>query len=189
MKQGEAAVLTRSFAANHLPATVQGIIQSRLDRLHPDWKEVLGTASVIGRSFTLSLLEPLYKGRTSLQDVLASLVAIDMISPLEESTYLFKHVLTQQVTYETLLLKKRRMLHRLVAQTMEHVFEGRLTEHIHTLYHHVRVAEEWEKIVSYGQSVAEKAQRLSQFQEAVAILDEVTDALLRLPLFVLANTP
>ena len=182
VKQGASAVLTQSFTASHLPATVQGIIQSRLDRLHPDWKEVLGTASVIGRSFPLSLLEPLYKGRTSLQDVLESLVAIDMISPLEESTYLFKHVLTQQVTYQTLLLKRRRMLHRLVAETMERVFEGRLSEHVHTLYHHVRVAEEWEKVVSYGQSVADKAQRLSQFQEAVGILDEVTDALHRLPL-------
>ena len=180
--QGAAAVLTRSLTANHLPPTVQGLIQSRLDRLHPDWKEVLGTASVIGRSFTLSLLEPLYKGRSCLNDVLASLVAIDMISPLEESTYLFKHVLTQQVTYETLLLKKRRLLHRLVAQTMERVFEGRVTEHVHTLYHHVRVAEEWEKVVSYGQSVADKAQRLSQFKEAVVTLDEVIDALLRLPI-------
>ncbi len=181
VKQGEAAVLTRSFAATHLPATVQGLIQSRLDRLHPDWKEVLGTASVIGRSFTLSLLEPIYKGRTSLHDVLASLIAIDMISIQEESTYLFKHVLTQQVTYETLLLKRRRMLHRLVAQTIERVFEGRLTEHIQTLYHHVRISEEWEKVVSYGQSVADTVQQLSQFQEAVAILDEVTDALRRLP--------
>lgn len=95
---------------------------------------------------------------------------------------MFKHVLIQQVTYETLLLKRRRMLHRLVAQTMERVFEGRLTEHIQTLYYHARVAEEWEKMVSFGQSVADKAQRLSQFQEAVAILDEVTDVLRRLPL-------
>ena len=53
VKQGAAAVLTRPFSASHLPATVQGLIQSRLDRLHPDWKEVLGIASVIGRSFTL----------------------------------------------------------------------------------------------------------------------------------------
>ena len=182
VKQGETAVLTRPFAASHLPATVQGLIQCRLDRLHPDWKEVLGIASVIGRTFMLSILDPLYKGRTRLQDVLGSLVAIDMISPQEESTYLFKHVLTQQVTYETLLLKKRRLLHRSVAQTIERVFEGRLTEHIQTLYHHVRIAEDWEKLVAYGQSVADQAQRLSQFQEAVAILDEVTHALRRLPL-------
>ena len=88
---------------------------------------------------------------------------------------MFKHVLTQQVTYETLLLKRRRMLHRSVAQTIERVFEGRLTEYVQTLYHHVRLAEEWEKMVTYGQSVADKAQRLSQFQEAVVVLDEVTD--------------
>jgi predicted ATPase len=111
-------VLTRPFTASHLPTTVQGLIQSRLDRLHPDWKDVLGAASVIGRSFTLSILEPLYKGKTCLQDVLASLVTIDMISPQKESTYVFKHVLTQQVTYETLLLKTRRMLHRSVASSM-----------------------------------------------------------------------
>ena len=182
VRQGTAAVLTRSFAANHLPSTVQGIIQSRLDRLHPDWKEVLGIASVIGRSFSLALLKPLYKGRTSIQDVLVSLEGIGMISPIEESTYVFKHVLTQQVTYETLLLKKRRVLHHLVAQTMECVFEGRLSEHIDALYHHFRVAEEWEKVVFYGQSVADKTRRLSQFQEAAAILDEVTEALLQLPL-------
>lgn len=182
VKQGEAAVLTRPFSAGHIPATVQGLIQSRLDRLGSDGKEVLGIASVIGRSFSLSLMKPLYKGQTCLHDVLESLLSIGMISPLEESTYVFKHVLTQQVTYETLLLKKRRTLHRSVAQAMELLFEGRLTEHTRTLYRHFRIAEEWEKVVFYGQSVADQAQRLSQFQEAVGILDEVISALHQLPL-------
>lgn len=181
IKQGSTATLTRQFTASHLPTTVQAIIQSRLDRLPPDEKEVLEIASVIGCLFPLTLIQPLYKGRHSLHDVVLSLMAVDMISQVEEATYTFKHVLIQQVTYESLLIKKRRMLHRLVAQTMERLFAGRVSEYLNNLYHHFRMAEEWEKVVFYGQALAEKTQRLSHFQEAIIILDDTTEALHRIP--------
>ena len=74
------------------------------------------------------------------------------------------------------------MLHRLVAQTTERLYAERISEHLNALYHHFRLAEEWGKVVSYGQALAEKTQRLSQFQEAVTILDDTTDALLRIPM-------
>ncbi|MDC8448355.1 MAG: AAA family ATPase [Nitrospira sp.] len=182
IKQGSTATLTRQFTASHLPTTVQAIIQSRLDRLPPDEKEMLEIASVIGRVFPLTLIQSLYNGRQSLHDVVSSLIAADMITQVEEGTYTFKHVLIQQVTYEALLIKKRRMLHRLVGQTTERLFAERASEYLNSLYYHFRMAEEWGKVVSYGQALAEKTQQLSQFQEAVTILDDVTEALFRIPM-------
>ena len=182
IKHGSTAVLTQQFTASRLPTTVQAIIQSRLDRLSPDEKEVLEIASVIGRVFPLTLIQPLYKGRDSVQDVISSLIALDMIVQTEESTYTFKHVLIQQVAYESLLVKKRRLLHGLVAQTTERVYAQRISEHLNVLYHHFRMAEEWGKVVFYGQALAEKTQRLSQFHEAVTILDDATEALQRIPI-------
>ncbi len=182
IRRGSTAMLTQQFTASRLPTTVQAIIQSRLDRLPPDEKEVLEIASVIGRVFPLTLVQPLYKGRYSVQDVISSLISLDMIAQTEESTYTFKHVLIQQVAYQALLIKKRRMLHGLVAQATERVYAERISEHLNVLYHHFRMAEEWEKVVFYGQALAEKTQRLSQFQEAVTILDDATEALLRIPI-------
>jgi predicted ATPase/class 3 adenylate cyclase len=181
IKEASTARLTRQFTASHLPTTVQAIIQSRLDRLPPDEKEVLEIASVIGRVFPLTLVQPIYKGRFSLSDAIASLIALDMVVHTEDSTYTFKHVLIQQVAYEGLLIIKRQRLHRMVAQTIERLYSERVSEYLNILYHHFRIAEEWEKVASYGQALAEKTQRLSQFQEAVTILDEATEALLRIP--------
>ena len=181
IREGSTARLTRQFTASHLPTTVQAIIQSRLDRLPPDEKEVMEIASVIGRVFPLTLIQPIYKGRFSLHDAIASLIALDMIAQTEESTYTFKHVLIQQVAYEILLVRKRQRLHRLVAQAIERLYSERISEYLNVLYHHFRIAEEWAKVVSYGQALAEKMQRLSQFQEAVTILDDATEALLRIP--------
>lgn len=182
IRHGTTAMLTRQFTASRLPTTVQAIIQSRLDRLPPDEKEVLEIASVIGRVFPLTLIQPLYKGRYTVQDVISSLIALDMIAQTEEATYTFKHVLIQQVVYEALLKNKRRMLHGLVAQTIERVYAERVSEHLNVLYHHFRMAEEWGKVVFFGQALAEQTQRLSQFQEAVTILDDATEALLRIPI-------
>ena len=136
IKEGSTARLARQFTASHLPATVQAIIQSRLDRLPPDEKEVLEIASVIGRLFPLALIQMIYKGRYCLQDVISSLIALDMIAHTEESTYMFKHVLIQQVTYEALLIRKRKKLHGLVAQSTERLYPERISEYLNVLYHH-----------------------------------------------------
>ncbi|MEP6888678.1 MAG: tetratricopeptide repeat protein [Nitrospirales bacterium] len=178
------AVLTRSLKEIALPHTVQAIIRSRLDRLSADLKETLHLASVIGRVFEQRILERLYHGRTALADVIATLRSMEMISTVSDAPgteYIFKHVLTQEVTYDTLLLTRRRQLHLLVGHSIEELCGDRIAEQVNVLYHHYRLAESWEKAVQYGRFAAEKAQKLSQFEEAVKVLEDVEQCLLYLP--------
>ena len=118
MVQERVASLTRPLNDLVLPETVQSIIRTRLDRLDWKLKEVLRLASVIGRVFTVNLLEKVYQGQTSgnLRESLEALARFDMVLPVEGhpgTAYMFKHVPTQQAVYSTVLLQQRRALHGL----------------------------------------------------------------------------
>jgi tetratricopeptide (TPR) repeat protein len=97
------------------------------------------------------------------------------------STYVFKHALTQEVAYETLLLQRRKVLHGLVGQAIEGLYQERIEEQVDLLYHHFSLAENWPKAVDYGRQAANRAYRLSQFHEAVTMLEQAQACLLRLP--------
>ena len=138
VKDGQAA-LTRSLEKLTLPTSVQAVIRSRLDRLDDNHREVLRLASVIGREFGQRLLEKAHPGASSLSPLLEALKGQELIQQvrvLPDVAYLFKHVLTQVVVYETLLLERRRSLHGLVAQAFEELHADRLEEHYEQLAHH-----------------------------------------------------
>ena len=100
---------------------------------------------------------------------------------LPETEYRFKHVLTQEIAYETLLLKRRKDLHGQVGQAIEELYSDRLEEQVNLLQHHFTQAEKWQKAVHYGCQAAQKAKKLSQFNEAVAMYKKAQASLLRLP--------
>ncbi len=117
-------------AAQALPDTIQGIVLSRIDRLPPEEQLALKVAAVIGRTFIFSTLrdtlgEHMEISERLLRTYLDDLVHLDL-TPLEapepELTYIFKHIITQEVAYETLLFAQRRQLHRSVARWYEHKF-------------------------------------------------------------------
>jgi len=179
-----AASLTRPLKDLILPETVQSIIRSRLDRLDWKLKEVLRLASVIGRVFSVSVLEKLYQGPDDLHESLETLAGKDMVLPVRgypDAEYMFKHVLTQQVTYATLLLQRRKILHSVVGRAIEELYRHRLQELVNLLHHHFSLAEDWHKAIRYAREAAEKAKRLSQFEEALRLLEQMKAAISQLP--------
>jgi predicted ATPase/class 3 adenylate cyclase len=117
-------------AAKTLPDTIQGIVLSRIDRLPPDEQLTLKVAAVIGRTFAYTPLrdtlgEHMEVSHRLLRGYLDDLIQLEL-TPLEapepELTYIFKHIITQEVAYETLLFAQRRQLHRTVAEWYERNF-------------------------------------------------------------------
>jgi predicted ATPase len=111
--------LTRPTTEIHVPPTVQGMLAARIDRLQAEEKELLQTAAVAGREFSLALLERVTnRPADGLQRTLARLQAAEFVYEQPASTeldYVFKHALTQEVAYASVLLERRRQLHDRIA--------------------------------------------------------------------------
>ncbi|MDJ0818899.1 MAG: AAA family ATPase [Desulfobacterales bacterium] len=177
-------ILTRSLENIKLPKTVQAVIRARLDRLDRHSRESLRLASVIGREFTRRILEQISSSKERLSQSLEELKLLELIQQirvLPEAEYMFKHIITQEVTYETLLHKKRKELHSLVGQAIEELYQDRVEDQVNLLYRHFSQAEKWQKAINYGWRAANRAYRLGQFQEAVTMYDGAKSCLLKLP--------
>src|SRR5262249_53633209 len=131
-------------------------------------------ASVIGPEFSRPVLERTLKPGALLQGSLESLQAFGLIQQtrvLPESAYRFKHALTQEVAYESLLLHQRKALHQAVGQAIEQLYGDRLEEHLELFAHHFSQAQDWPKAAGYAQQSAEKARSLSRFSEALSMTE------------------
>lgn len=153
-------ILTRSPDDLRLPNTVQAVISTRFDQLDGKSQETLKLASVIGREFGRRILEKISPASEQLAgslDDLKSLEIIQQIRLLPEVEYMFKHVLTQVVVYETLLHQQRRELHGLVGQAIEEFYADRLEEHYEALAHHYGKSNQFEKAIRYLELAGDKA--------------------------------
>jgi predicted ATPase len=115
-------VLIQSIESLSLPNTVQSVIRARLGRLECYSRESLRMASVIGREFAQRILEQISSSKDRLARSLEDLKVLELIQQIRvmpEAEYMFKHVITQEVTYETLLLQKRGELNGLFGLAME----------------------------------------------------------------------
>ena len=124
-----------------MPATVQAVLAARIDRLPPDAKDLLQTASAIGKDVPDALLRAVADDRvpTDLQRTLAQLQAAEFLyeaSLFPELEYTFKHALTHEVTYGSLLQERRKALHGRVLEAIERLYPDRLDEHVERLAHH-----------------------------------------------------
>jgi glycolate oxidase len=151
--QGDRYGLARPMEQVAVPNTVQEVVLSRLDRLEPAVKATVQLASVIGRQFSRHLLEEVSENGADLESSLALLEGRGLILQKPhrgESIYEFRHALTQEVAYETLLLRRRRALHRRVAEAIEHRYVAdHLADQYETLAHHYDEAGTWEKALDY----------------------------------------
>ncbi len=162
--------------AVQFPETVQAVIRTRIDRLDAEARDTLRFASVIGRDFARAVLETVADSPPYLRRALERLRAAGLIqqtSVVPEPNYRFKHVLTQEVAYDTLLEHQRRTLHGAAARAVEQRYGDRLDEHLERLAHHFSRAEEWAQAVHYGIRAADRAKTLSHFSDALATLDQV----------------
>src|ERR671923_176901 len=177
--------LAKPLQSIQVPATVQAVLAARIDRLPPDEKRLLQAAAVIGTDVPLALLqaiaelreEPLRLGLTHLQA--AEFLYETRLFP--EIEYTFKHALTQQVAYETLLQERRRALHGRIVETLE-VFAGdRVAEQVERLAHHALRGELWDKALAYSRQAGEKALARSAYREAAEYFEQALSTLPHLP--------
>jgi class 3 adenylate cyclase/predicted ATPase len=169
----------------HLPATVQGILTARIDRLPPDDKALLQTLAVIGKEFPLSLLKQVVsKSAANLQTQLAHLQAAEFIyeqPAFPEPEYTFKHALTQEVAYNSVLIERRKVLHERTAQAIEVLFHSRLEDHYGDLAYHYSRSGNTQKAVEHLHLAGQQAIQRSANAEAITHLMTALELLRTLP--------
>jgi transcriptional regulator with AAA-type ATPase domain/tetratricopeptide (TPR) repeat protein len=177
--------LARPIQAIEVPATVQVILAARIDRLPADDKQLLQTASVIGKDVPFVLLhavaeapeDAVHRGLTHLQA--AEFLYETRLFPDPE--YTFKHALTHEVTYGTLLQDRRKALHARIVGAIERAYPDRLTEHVERLAHHAARGEMWDRAVDYLRKAGAKAYARGSLSESRERYQQALDLLTRLP--------
>jgi predicted ATPase len=122
-----------------IPDTVQGVLMARIDRLPENLKRMLQTASVLGREFSMRLLTTVWPQPDGLEAALAELKRLEFLYEQDrrrERTYVFKHALTQEVAYESVLTARRRALHEAAGEALEVLYPDRTEEHYEVIVHH-----------------------------------------------------
>ncbi|OYT13066.1 MAG: hypothetical protein B6I19_07050, partial [Bacteroidetes bacterium 4572_114] len=135
-----------------IPETINDVILSRVDKLDEKTRELLNTASVIGRNFYYKVLEEATDTIEEMDERLEYLKDVQMISeskPKEEIEYLFKHALAQQLTYDSIIQQSRKDLHLKIARSIEKVFAENIQDYYGTLAYHYTKAENKEKTIHY----------------------------------------
>ncbi len=174
--------LARAADELDIPDTVEGVIRARIDRLDEELKHVIRVAAVIGRSFFYRILRAVAEADRELDGDVAELQHLQLIAERErvpELEYAFRHVLIQEATYESVLVRRRRELHRRTAEAIEQLFAGRLEDLYGALAYHFARAEEWTKAQDYLFRAADQASRVASDAEALALYDEAVAAYAR----------
>ena len=176
-------VLTRPLSHVAIPGTVQDVIAARIDRLAEAPKLTLQLASVIGREFGRRLVDRVSQIGEGIDGALRELSALELILErrrLPELAYAFKHALTQDVAYASLLVQRRGELHRLVGTAIEELYADRLPELYEVLAHHFSHTDDAERALAYLVRAAEKATRAFGLRQAIDLYGEALKAADRL---------
>ncbi|HME73280.1 MAG TPA: AAA family ATPase [Myxococcota bacterium] len=154
-------VLAQALQDLAVPDTIQGVLAARIDRLADAPKRAMQIASVIGREFALRLLERIVETGKGVRGQLEELRALELIyekAMHPELAYMFKHALTHDVAYDSILIDRRKFLHRTIGLAIEELYADRLAEHFETLALHYERGEDWERALTYHELAAEKAE-------------------------------
>ncbi len=183
--EGGSTGLTRSLGELKIPSTVQGILAARIDRLPTDAKELLQTLAVIGREFPLSLIRVVVtKSEDELNRLLNDLQLAEFIyehPAVGDTEYIFKHALTQEVAYNSVLMERRQQLHALTAAALETLYASAIEEHLAELAHHYGRSANPAKAVEYLTRAGQQALTRSAFAEAQAQLQQSLEWIRRMP--------
>jgi DNA-binding NtrC family response regulator/tetratricopeptide (TPR) repeat protein len=177
--------LARPIDTIQVPATVEAVLAARIDRLSPEARRLLQAASVVGKDVPFALLEAIADvPEDTLRRGLATLQAAEFVydaGTFPDHEYTFKHALTHDVAYGSLLPDRRRRLHGQIVEAVERLYPDRLAEHVERLAHHAFRAEAWEQAVSYLRQAGTKALARSANRDAVASFEQALTALGHLP--------
>jgi tetratricopeptide (TPR) repeat protein len=168
-----------------IPSTVQDVIMARIDSLPEGTKGMLQTVSAVGRETSYNIIKRL-TGFTE-QELLSHLSVLKDSELLYErgiypqSTYVFKHALTQEVAYNSLLQKRKKEIHEGIGRAMEALYPDRLEEHYELLAYHYGRSANADGAVKYLDLANQKAAKLNAMEEAKAYFDEAMVHLDTLP--------
>jgi tetratricopeptide (TPR) repeat protein len=167
-----------------IPETIQGIIMARLDRLGEDGKRAVQLASVIGRQFLARLLERVAGLTGKLEGLLHELKSLEVIYEqglIPEPAYIFKHAVIQDVAYNSLLIQRRKELHRAVGAAIEERYRDRLAEHHAELAYHFTRGEDWAKAMQYSTLAGDESAHSFANTEAIEHYTYAINAASKLP--------
>lgn len=183
--QDEKAVFAQALQTIDVPNTLQEVIAARIDRLPVQDKHTLQTASVVGRVFQQRVLKYIMEQEGAVIRLDPSLTELqrrelirrrrmelsergDLTGAALELEYIFKHAITQEVTYESLLIARRKALHRVAAEAIETLFADYLDPLAATLAYHYERADAPDKAVTYLIRAADRAKSIFANEEAIA---------------------
>ena len=167
-----------------VPNTIHDVVTARIDRLPEETKRLLQTAAVLGREFSFRLLSAVCDGSGPLEAQLRELTRLEFIYErveAEGTTYVFRHALTQEVAYGTLLERHRRTWHGVIGHALEQLYTDRTQEVAELLALHFGRSDDSEKAVDYAILAAEKAQRRWANDEALTCFNEALRRLNAMP--------
>jgi predicted ATPase len=185
-RKGNIYGLSKSVLKLTIPTTIQEVILARVDPQPPRAKEVLQAGAVIEREFDFQLIKQVT--RFSEEELLSNLSLLKDSELLYErgiypqSSYIFKHALTREVVYGSILTKRRKEIHEAVAKAMEHIYQSNLAEHLCTLGDHFMAGENWEQGEIYANRAAQKALAAGSLQDAIDQTTKRITCLEKLPL-------
>ncbi|HEC61684.1 MAG TPA: hypothetical protein ENI27_05455 [bacterium] len=179
-RNGGQLVLTRPATDISFPDTVQAIVRARIGRLEEGVRDTLRLAAVVGREFTHNLVARLSRTGEKVSVQLEELKTLEMILEKRfqpELEYMFKHAITQTVAYQSLLVKRRKRLHKLVGLAIEELYVDRLAEYFEMLAYHFDRGEVWDKAVEYLVKAGMKSRKNYALQVAQDYLDRAQEIL------------
>ena len=177
--------LVKPVDSLQVPATVQAVLAARIDRLATEQKRLLQTAAVIGTEVPLPLLQAIAElPEAAVHGALAHLQAAEFLYETRlfpDHEYTFKHALTHEVAYGSLLQERRRALHARIVEVVEALSGDRVAEQIERLAQHALRGELWAKALAYCRQAGEKSIARSAYRQAVGYFEQALSALAHLP--------
>jgi tetratricopeptide (TPR) repeat protein len=183
-KKDHQYLLNRRPSDIQVPDTIQGIIAARVDRLDESLKRIMQVASVIGREFAFRILQAIMEMKEEIKSHLLTLQGLEFIYEkrlFPELEYMFKHALTQEVAYNSLLLKRRKEIHEKIGETIEEIYPDRLEEFYEMLAYHHSKSDNLEKAYQYLKLSGKKAMRSYSPTEAFCFYRDAIGILKQMP--------
>jgi class 3 adenylate cyclase/tetratricopeptide (TPR) repeat protein len=184
-KDAENYHLANDVSQVTIPSTIQDVLMARVDSLSGDAKEVLQTGSVIEREFSYEIIKHLMT--LPEQDLLACLSALKEAELLYErgifpqSVYVFKHSLTRETVYNTLLHKRKVEIHKEIGKTIEKIYADKPEEFYEAIAHHSFLGEDWQRAYKYNREAGLRAHSFSAYEEEQRYFEASIEALKNLP--------
>jgi tetratricopeptide (TPR) repeat protein len=184
-RKDSAYYLAKDIREVTIPSTIQDVIMARVDSLPDAAKGTLQTGSVIEREFSYELIKRVTG--ISQEELLSHLSVLKDAELLYErgiypqSTYIFKHALTREVVYDSILTTRKKRLHADIGDAIEEMYKDNLDEHYGVLAGHYVAGENWDKGADYCRLAGRKAERAASFNDAIAYSKKRVACLEKLP--------